>query len=150
MLSRIAVIVAVLPGLLAAQAAGKAIGATFDKMGQILQGATDIKPAQRQTRAAPGTRAKSTVAGRRSAPAVPKVVPSVSYEDPAGIQEGMEYDEVMRRFGSPAMKFTSGPGDELLSYANKDQSFDVQMRNGKVTTIQKTGGSDPSPAAKLP
>src|SRR5207244_1071396 len=99
-------------------------------------------------RPASGTRAKSAVVRRRPAPAVANAVPSVSYEDPAGVKEGMEYDEVMRRFGPPAMKFTSGPGDELLSYANKDQSFDVQMRNGKVTAIQKTGGSDPSPAAK--
>jgi hypothetical protein len=169
-------IVAVLPGLLAAQAitegilvsaksaattapaadaAGKAIGGVFDKLGRALSDATTTQPAAapapaRSASRPAATRAaapKSTVASRRPAPAEP-TAPAVTYEDPAGIKEGMEYAEVMKRFGPPAMKFTSGMGDELLSYANNTQGFDVKMRNGKVAGIQKIGGSDPEPAAK--
>ena len=174
MLSRIVALLAVLPALVAAQAitesvigsakaaattapaaqaAGKAIGAGFEKLGEVLQdaaGATGAKPAAgpAQTKSAPASR--TAVSRRRAAPSAAKPVPTpaITYEDAAGIKEGMEYDEVMRRFGPPAMKFTSGPGDELLTYASNDQSLDVKMVNGKVTGIQKTGGSDPVPAAR--
>ena len=164
MFSRIAFLVALIPGLLAAQAvtetvigsakaaataapaadaAGKVVGGAFNKLGQMLNGATApeekaVKTAPAPARSTPRPAARSAAVQHRQAPPEPPA-PAVSYEDPAGIKEGMEYDEVIRRFGSPQLKFTSGPGDEVLSYSNKDQNFDVQMRNGKVTVIQKPG-----------
>src|SRR6185436_12058041 len=137
MFSRIAALVIVIPGLLAAQAAaeaalgssmavtttapaaqktGKAIGGAMDKLGKIFDDGSPAKSAEPAARPAPRSAAKSTVAKRRPALVEP-AVPAVSYEDPAGIKEGMEYDEVMRRFGPPAMKFTSGPVEEMLTYA---------------------------------
>jgi len=175
MLSRILCLVALLPALLSAQAAvesiltsaksatttapaadaaGKVIGTSLDKIGQVFHDAVGTKPAPAQVRSAPRAGAKSTAARRSTArgrgTAVPEPVPSVTYEDPAAIREGMEYEEVKRRFGPPAMQFTSGPGEELFSYSRTDQIVDVQIRNGKVTSVQRTGDSDPVPAQKLP
>lgn len=173
MVPRIVGLLAILPALLAAQAitesvigsaksaattapaadaAGKAIGGAFDKIGRILNNPIGntagpeqktAKPAQVRPRTASKAAANSGAVRRRQAASEPPA-PTVTYEDPAGIQQGMEYDEVMRRFGPPAMKITSGPGDELLSYVKNGQSFDVQTRSGKVTAIQKAGGADPA------
>jgi hypothetical protein len=61
------------------------------------------------------------------------------FEDPFGIQESMGYDEILRRFGPPSAKVTSGPGQETLYYSRKDLSVDVAVRNGKVTSVRKSG-----------
>jgi hypothetical protein len=70
-------------------------------------------------------------------------------EDPSGIREAMEYDEILHRFGPPSLKLTTAPGEETLSYARKDLVVNVMLRNGKATTVQKTGGADQA-VAKVP
>jgi hypothetical protein len=70
----------------------------------------------------------------------------VSFEDPSGIREAMTYDEISRRFGPPSLKITSGPGEEILSYWGKDLVVDVTVRNGKITTVRKTGEAAQTPA----
>jgi hypothetical protein len=184
MLSRIislVALVAVLPGLLAAQAAaeaaigsakaavstapaaqaaGEVLGTGLSKLGQVFHETVGSTPTPQAPGRTPAKRtvttpgAKRAVARRQSQPAAAEPAqpapPAVAYEDPAAIKEGMEYSEVIRRFGPPAMKFTSGPGEEMLSYAKNEQSVDVQMRNGKVTSVHRIGGSDPAPAPQLP
>jgi hypothetical protein len=70
-----------------------------------------------------------------------------SFEDPAGIQEAMEYDEVRRRFGPPSAKVTSGAGEETLYYSRKDLAVEVTVRNGKVTHVRKSGPAAQATAA---
>ena len=67
--------------------------------------------------------------------------PAVSYEDPAGIKEGMDYTEVLRRFGPPSMKMTSADGEQTLCYTRPDHSLDVQLRDGKVAAIRRSSQS---------
>jgi len=62
-----------------------------------------------------------------------------AFEDPSGIQEAMGYDEILRRFGPPSAKVTSGAGQETLYYSRKDLSVDVAVRNGKVISVRKSG-----------
>lgn len=147
MFSRIALLAAAFPVLLAAQASvehalgsahaaaaaapakkvGNAIGATFDRLGRALQ-TPDTKPATPQVSPdRPGRRAKAAVAPQ-VAPGFERPNPSVSFEDPAEIKEGIEYAELMRRFGPPAMKLTTGPGEETLCYSRKNQNLDVLVR----------------------
>jgi hypothetical protein len=60
----------------------------------------------------------------------------------SGIQEAMEYGEILHRLGPPSLKLTTGPGEETLSYARKDLVVSAMLQNGKVATVQKTGGAD--------
>jgi hypothetical protein len=62
-------------------------------------------------------------------------------EDPSGIQEAMEYGEILHRFGLPSLKLTTGPGEETLSYARNGLVVSAMLRNGKVATVQRTGGT---------
>jgi hypothetical protein len=67
---------------------------------------------------------------------------AVSYEDPAGIKEGMDYAEVVRRFGPPSMKMSSSDaGGEAQCYSRSDRDLDVQLRDGKVVSIGRTSAS---------
>jgi hypothetical protein len=47
------------------------------------------------------------------------------------------------------LKLTTGPGEETLSYARKNLVVNAMLRDGKVATVQKTGGADQA-AAKVP
>jgi hypothetical protein len=67
--------------------------------------------------------------------------PAVSYEDPAGIQEGMDYAQILQRFGPPSMKYSSTAGEQTLCYTRPDHSLDVQLRDGKVAGIRRSGES---------
>jgi hypothetical protein len=60
-------------------------------------------------------------------------------EDPSGIKEAMEYGEIVHRFGPPSLKLTTGEGEETLTYARNNLVVNAMLRNGKVTTVQKTG-----------
>ena len=112
-----------------ARKAGTAIGAAFDKLGRALQTPAPARPE------------KSTVVVPQLASAAEPPPPSVTYEDPAGIKPGMDYAEVLRRFGPPSMKLTADSGMETLCYSGKDGGLDVQIRNGKVGAVRKTAPS---------
>jgi hypothetical protein len=125
---------------------GNSINGAFDKLNRALHDAEKAKPT---SPAAPVTSKKSPVSAAvkptaMPTPAAPK--PEVIFEDPSGIQEGMDYVEVTKRFGPPALQMTSGPDQETLCYTRKDMSYDLTLRSGKVTAIRKTGGTDPATA----
>ena len=185
--ARAGLLLVVLPGLVAAQAAvqyatgvgraattavparkaGKVIvGGPFTNLTRALQNSDKSKPAARRaiTPSKPAARRAITPQSRRPQKPVksltltfkpqfgpgaiqPKADPWL--EDPSGIQEAMEYGEILHRFGPPSLKLTTGPGEETLSYARKDLMVSAMLRNGKVATVQKTGGAD-QVVAKVP
>jgi hypothetical protein len=145
--TRLASLLLLLPGILSAQAAaeaalgagsaatmaapakgmGKSVAKTVEGLNQLLQ-----KDGQ------PGAAARGSVtSGSSIKPAETKaaeVKPEVVYEDPAGIRKGMEYSELIRRFGPPALKMTTGEG-EILAYARKNVTRNITLQSGKVAQI---------------
>ena len=71
----------------------------------------------------------------------PEPKPEPVYEDPAGIQKGMDSAEVERRFGPPALKLTMA-GEEVYSYTHKGAALDVTMRDGKVAVVRRSDGTE--------
>ena len=67
------------------------------------------------------------------APAPPPP-PAPNWEDPAGIQAGLGYAELVRRFGPPAIQITTEDG-RLLTYSGKDGSFQLEVQGEKVTSV---------------
>ncbi len=140
-----------------AQKAGKTIVGPFTNLTRALQSSDKSKPAARRviTPSKPAARRVITPQSRQKSGKSlnlvfkPQFVPGAmepkadpSLEDPSGIREAMEYGEILHRFGPPSLKLTTGPGEEALSYARKDLVVNAMLRNGKVTTVQKTGGAD--------
>ncbi|MGD0000857.1 MAG: hypothetical protein ABSE21_12230 [Bryobacteraceae bacterium] len=145
----------------AAQRLGKTVGEKIEKISETLPTPPPrtLKPL---TAIVPGASRASTAASSASATratppaaaggATPALVPStpasaspsapaISYEDPAGIQEGMDYAQLLQRFGPPSMKYSSTAGEQTLCYTRPDHSLDVQLRDGKVAAIRRSGES---------
>ena len=171
--ARVGLLLVVLPGLVAGQAgveyatgasraattaapaqkAGKAIAGAFENLTRTLESSDNSNPAARGAATAPSRSSKasrkSQIGPRQAGSGATQPKAELSFEYPSGIQESMEYDEILRRFGPPSMKLTTGPGEETLSYVRKDLVVDVMARNGKITSVRKTGGAVQA-AAKAP
>lgn len=93
------------------------------------------RPAARATRRRP--EAKSAKPSDPPAAAPPAPV----YEDPRLIQAGMEYDEMVRRFGPPSMLVTTAPGTSTVWYSGRAGSLQVEVTNGKVTAVPDGGSA---------
>jgi hypothetical protein len=131
--------------------AGRGLGGIFSNLTKTLNSATQAKtgaaasttqPAQAAAAKAKAGTAQPAVSPAATPPATlpatppaAPVEPAVIYEDPAAIKTGMDQAELLTRFGEPAVKITSGPG-ESLTYEAKDRSVEVEIRAGKVYSVQ--------------
>ncbi len=107
------------------QKTGKAIGGVWNKLNQTLQGSAETPKTQTVRRAA----------ARSKKPAAPPA-PPVVYESPAGIQTGMAYADLIRRFGPPSFEVTTGPPHtKALSYAGKEGNIDIDMQDDAVIKV---------------
>jgi hypothetical protein len=68
--------------------------------------------------------------------AAPAPAPAPRWEDPAGIESGLTYEDLVRRFGPSSMSITSG-SEKSLTYPGKDGTFQVKVQDGKVASIAK-------------
>ena len=89
------------------------------------------------------TRAKqSTVAAKAATPDATPATPSPPappvYEDPRQIQAGIEYNELVRRFGPPSMSVTTGSGTSTLWFSSRETSYQVEVKDGKVIAAPGT------------
>ena len=62
--------------------------------------------------------------------------PPPNWEDPSGVEAGLGYEELVRRFGPPTMAITNSAG-RSLTYQGKDGVFLVEVRDGVVAAIVK-------------
>jgi hypothetical protein len=99
-------------------------------------------PSSSETRrpAARTTRSRALAKSARPADRPAAAAPAPVYEDPRLIQAGMEYDEMVRRFGPPSMLVTTAPGTSTVWYAGRE----VEVTNGKVITAP-AGASPAAP-----
>ncbi len=91
-----------------------------------------LKPAQKEAadEATPVPAPAPVVTAAKAAPAKQK------FEDAGGIEVGLAYDELVRRFGPASMAMTFG-AERSLSYPGKDGMFQVTMQDGKVKAVEK-------------
>lgn len=57
------------------------------------------------------------------------------YEDPRRIPAGMQYSEMVRRFGPPTMRVTDSPLRTTYSYSMLKMQVQVEIQNGKVISV---------------
>ena len=80
------------------------------------------------------TRSKARLKTALAEPAVAKPV----YEDPQKIQAGITYEDLMHRFGPPAMRWTEESGATKLTYLTKAGPIELQFAaDGKVSSVGK-------------
>jgi len=133
---------AVEAGMGAARAAtttapAKGIGKSMSGLAGSLDKA--LKAGQQGSGGPAAGKATARTAGENlSTPAKSTLPAGPRREDPSGIQMGLSYEELIRRFGPPAMEITSELGTSL-SYSGKAGLFQLEVRDGKVVSIEKPG-----------
>ena len=81
---------------------------------------------------------KSKVAfKKKAAAAAAQGLPAHAYDDPRHIPVGIVYNDMVRRFGPPSMRVTDGPDRSSLSYATRKSRVQVEVRNGKVVSVEE-------------
>ena len=73
--------------------------------------------------------APKTAAAKRKLPKPP------TYEDPRKIPAGINYSEMVRRFGLPSMEVKEGPTRTTYSYSKLKMQVQVEVQNGKVVSV---------------
>ena len=77
---------------------------------------------------------RSRTGAKNGAPAAPKPV----YEDPLKIQAGISYDDLMHRFGPPAMRWMEESGETKVTYITKSGPIQLEFAaDGKVSSVGK-------------
>lgn len=56
-------------------------------------------------------------------------------EDPRQIPAGIQFSEMVRRFGPPTMWINDGPGRTTYSYSKLKTQVQVEVQNGKVVSV---------------
>lgn len=57
------------------------------------------------------------------------------FEDPKKIPTGIQYVEMVRRFGPPSMKVVDSPARTTFSYSKLKTQVQVEVQNGKVVSV---------------
>jgi outer membrane biosynthesis protein TonB len=57
------------------------------------------------------------------------------FEDPRKIPTGIQFAELVRRFGPPSMKVVDGPARTTFSYSKLKTQVQVEVQNGKVVSV---------------
>ncbi|HUA61604.1 MAG TPA: hypothetical protein VML19_22785 [Verrucomicrobiae bacterium] len=127
----------------AANGIGQSVGGIVGNLEKSLQG--DSTATKTPPPAAPPS--GRTTVPRRRIPATPTATnsskkpapepPAPKYEDPNQIRVSMTYDEVLRRFGPPAMEITTESSAKKLLYMPASGSVHVEVVDGVVTVAPK-------------
>ena len=109
------------------------IGGVWRSLDKTLKASSDEPVGSQATSSGRTTQrahARAISRGASRAPAAAAI-----HEDPRGIQPGMSYEELVRRFGRPDFEVTAGPGTTTLSYLRKDGAIDLELQDGKVIKV---------------
>jgi hypothetical protein len=68
-------------------------------------------------------------------PAPTPAVPAKIYEDPKGIRAGMASEELIRRFGPPALEVMGASSGRTLTYSGKSGTIQLELRDEKVASL---------------
>jgi len=118
---------------------GSSLGGLLDSLGKALnQGQDQVSRVEPAANGRPATAASGKSKRAAIKEAAPPAAPRPTYEDAMGIQKGMSCEEVMRRFGPPAMAFAGEDDAKTMSYAGKTGRVQVECQGGKVASAEKS------------
>ncbi len=109
---------------------GKAVGGILRSLDKT------IKPAEAaSTTTVSKPPSRSTARSRRPTPQ--PTVPPPTYEDAAQIEKGMPLEDVLRRFGPPAMQIANSSDTQTMTYLAKSGMVQVELESGRVASVAK-------------
>ena len=114
-------------GTSGARGVGKSIGGAFGKLTESLK-----SPGSTTT-----TTQSAKPAVRRADPPVIPPALAIVYEDALQIEKGIEREELLRRFGPPALQIASGSEEQTMSYHSVGGVVQLELQGGKVVGVTK-------------
>jgi hypothetical protein len=114
-----------------AQGVGKGIAGAFGGLNEALK-STGSGAGKTVTPVATKPAAKRRPTGKAAPVAI---VPAPSYEDAREIQKGIGQEELLRRFGPPAMQIASGSDEQTMSYFSNGGVVQLELQGGKVIAV---------------
>ncbi len=122
-----------------AKGLGGALNNLEKTLQQTLNGTEPSPAAARSSPAAPAPRPAPAHARRAvrtaAAPVPAPIVPEVHYENAQGIETGMLYADVVRRFGPAELEITTGLSRKILAYRDGAAALQVELVDGTVASI---------------
>jgi hypothetical protein len=121
-----------------AKGIGQAISGLADSLDKAVKGGQQVSDAHpiTTTTVTPAVKKPSSAARTPSPSALNSPPPAPNWEDPSGIQTGLSYGELVRRFGPPALEI-SGEEGRSLTYSGKNGAFQLEVQGEKVASIVK-------------
>jgi hypothetical protein len=118
-----------------ARGVGKGIAGAFGNLNETLKSTSGAKS---ETPGTSRSGAKGKATGRpssvkASAPVVVQQAPN--YEDAMQIEKGIGQEELVRRFGPPAMQIASGSDEQTMSYVSSGGVVQLELHGGKVVSV---------------
>jgi hypothetical protein len=111
-----------------AKEVGKGIAGAFGNLEKVLKSGDK---GQSDTSSSTVTSSKESAGAKPAAPAKPAPI----YEDIKKVEVGLEYDELIRRFGPPALEVENVGGGKKLTYSSKAGSTQLEVKDGKVAAV---------------
>jgi hypothetical protein len=124
-----------------AQGVGKGIAGAFGGLNEALKSTGSAgagkTAAPVSTKPAEMRRSTGKASSAKKPPAPVMIVPAPSYEDAAQIQKGIGHEELLRRFGPPAMQIASGSDEQTMSYFSSAGVVQLELQGGKVISVAR-------------
>lgn len=111
---------------------GKTMNGLAGSLDKALKAGQPASKTQSVATAPSGPRSKASTVEPPTPPA-----PAVKWEDPSEIQTGLSYDEMVRRFGPPALEITGEMGKSIV-YSSKAASYHIEIQDGQVASVRKS------------
>ena len=83
-----------------------------------------------------GSKAPAETSVRRVDRPSPSPKSTAVYEDLKHAEVGLSYEELVKRFGPPAMVVSASAGRKSLTYLTKDGPTQIEMQDQKVVSIK--------------
>ena len=80
----------------------------------------------------------------------PPTAPAKTYEPIKNAEVGLAYDDLIERFGPPALEIATGAGIRKLTYSGRDGATRIEVTEGKVSSIQLAKSQQQSSVFTLP
>jgi hypothetical protein len=117
-----------------ARNAAQGIAGALDSLKKAVEGGLTTSPAASvlQPLLQPAAPKSVSIQPASAADTHPATAAVPVFEDPSHIQAGLEYDELLRRFGPPAISTTSESGKTTLWYSKSARSYPIELKGRKV------------------
>jgi hypothetical protein len=116
-----------------ARSAAQGIADALDSLKKAVAAGSSMAPAASLSQ--PPSPHSTSIEPAPAAESPPAKAGAPEFEDPSHIQAGLEYAELLRRFGPPAISTIDEAGKTTFWYSNGVSSYQIELKDRKVVLV---------------